>query len=80
MRLVRPDERIKWDVLMDQHHYLGCAMWPWRGRWIALAGALKCAPRDRWIGWRGKKMFKRLHLIANNTRFLVLGERGRISG
>ena len=26
--------------------------------------------------WRGKKMFKRLHLIANNTRFLVLGERG----
>ena len=89
MRLVRPDERIKWDVLMDQHHYLGFKRFAgrglryvaeWRGRWIALAGwqaaALKCAPRDRWIGWRGKKMFKRLHLIANNTRFLVLGERG----
>ena len=89
VRLVRPDERIKWDVLMDQHHYLGFKRFAgrglryvaeWRGRWIALAGwqaaALKCAPRDRWIGWRGKKMFKRLHLIANNTRFLVLGERG----
>ena len=89
VRLVRPDERIKWDVLMDQHHYLGFKRFAgrglryvaeWRGHWIALAGwqaaALKCAARDRWIGWRGKKMFKRLHLIANNTRFLVLGERG----
>ena len=89
VRLVRPDERVKWDVLMDQHHYLGFKRFAgrglryvaeWHGRWIALAGwqaaALKCAPRDRWIGWRGKKMFKRLHLIANNTRFLVLGERG----
>ena len=89
VRLVRPDERIKWDELMDQHHYLGFKRFAgrglryvaeWGGRWIALAGwqaaALKCAPRDRWIGWRGKKMFKRLHLIANNTRFLVLGERG----
>ena len=89
VRLVRPDERIKWDELMDQHHYLGFKRFAgrglryvaeWDGRWIALAGwqaaALKCAPRDRWIGWRGKKMFKRLHLIANNTRFLVLGERG----
>ena len=89
VRLVRPDERVKWDMLMDQHHYLGFKRFAgrglryvaeWRGRWIALAGwqaaALKCAARDRWIGWRGKKMFKRLHLIANNTRFLVLGERG----
>ena len=74
---------------MDQHHYLGFKRFAgrglryvveWRGRWTALAGwqaaALQCAARDRWIGWRGKKMFKRLHLIANNTRFLVLGERG----
>ena len=89
VRLVRPDERITWDLLMDQHHYLGFKRFAgrglryvaeWRGRWIALAGwqaaALKCAPRDRWIGWRGKKRFKRLHLIANNTRFLVLAERG----
>ena len=70
---------------MDQRHYLGFKRFAgrglryvaeWRGLWIVLAGwqaaALKCAPRDRWIGWRGKKMFQRLHLIpvsgAGRTR------------
>ena len=43
-----------------------CARW--------LAG--RRAPRDRWIGWHRKEMFRRLHLVANNTHFVVLGERG----
>ena len=89
VRVARADERVKWDALMDRHHYLGFKRFAgrglryvaeWRGRWVALAGwqvaALKCAPRDRWIGWRTKELFRRLHLIANNTRFVVLGERG----
>ena len=89
VRLARADERIKWDALMDLHHYLGFKRFAgrglryvaeWRGQWIALAGwqgaAFKCAPRDRWIGWRRKEMFRRLHLIANNTRFVVLGASG----
>ena len=89
VRLARADERVKWDALMDRHHYLGFKRFAgrglryvaeWGGRWLALAGwqagALKCRPRDRWIGWRRKEMFGRLHLLANNTRFVVLGERG----
>ena len=89
VRLVRPDERVKWDALMDRHHYLGFKRFAGRGlryvaerngRWLALAGwqaaALKCRPRDLWIGWRSKEMYRRLHLIANNTRFVVLAERG----
>ena len=89
VRLVRADERVKWDALMDRHHYLGFKRFAgrglryvaeWGGRWLALAGwqagALKCRPRDRWIGWHRKEMFGRLHLLANNTRFVVLGERG----
>ena len=89
VRVARADERVKWDALMDRHHYLGFTRFAgrglryvaeWRGRWVALAGwqaaALKCAPRDRWIGWRKQEMFRRLHLIANNTRFVVLGKRG----
>ena len=85
VRLARPDERARWDALMDRHHYLGFKRFAgrglryleeWRGQWSALAGwqtgAFKCAPR--WIGWRRQELFPRLHLIANNTRFLVLSE------
>ena len=49
----------------------------WRGQWLSLAGwqtgAFKSAPRDRWVGWKGKIRYERLHLIGNNTRFLALG-------
>ena len=47
VRLVRPDERVKWDALMDRHHYLGFKRFAGRGlryvaerngRWLALAG------------------------------------------
>ena len=89
VRLARPDERIRWDRLMDQHHYLGFKRFPgrglryvfeWRGQWVGLAGwqsgAFKCRPRDQWIGWKRELQFTRMHLIANNTRFLILGAPG----
>ena len=47
-----------------------------RGQWVALLGwssaALQCRPRDAWIGWSQVIQWQRLHLIANNSRFLVL--------
>jgi len=36
------------------------------------SAALKCAPRDAWIGWSGPLQWQRLRLIANNSRFLLL--------
>jgi hypothetical protein len=36
------------------------------------AAALKCGARDRWIGWDFRHQYDRLHLIANNSRFLIL--------
>ena len=67
------------------HHYLGAApkvgetLWYgalWRGEWVALASfsaaALKCQARDAWIGWTLRHKYDRLHLVANNTRFLLL--------
>ena len=85
VRPVRPDERRRWDALMAAHHYLGFRQFAgrglrhvavWRGHWLALvgwqSGAFKCAPRDRWLGWHRSVQFRRLHLIGNNTRFLVL--------
>ena len=91
VRLARADERRKWDALMFEHHYLRFIQFAGRGlryvaeyggQWLALlgwqSGAFKCRPRDRWIGWRQEQQFGRLHLIANNTRTLMLCEPGEV--
>ena len=75
----------RYQRLMAAHHYLGAlpkiGETRWyaavrRGEWVALAGfsaaALKCAARDRWIGWDFRTQYDRQHLLANNSRFLVL--------
>ena len=85
LRLARDDERREWDQLMDAQHYLGFRQFAgrglryvaeWRGRWLALlgwqTGVFQCAPRDEWIGWHKGVQMRRLHLCANNTRFLIL--------
>jgi hypothetical protein len=44
--------------------------------WVALlawaAAAFKCGPRDAWIGWDEALKARRLPLVANNLRFLIL--------
>jgi hypothetical protein len=85
IRLIGADERVRWDNLMREHHYLGLVALVGRslryvaeidGRWLALLGwaaaALKVASRDRWIGWSATLQWQRLALIANNSRFLIL--------
>ena len=82
---VGADERIRWDALMGAHHYLPFRGLVGRSvrhvavlgeHWLALvgwhAGAFKLRARDRWIGWLPEQQFRRLHLIANNARFLIL--------
>jgi hypothetical protein len=85
VRPVRRDEMDRWRALMRQHHYLGFERIVGKSlfyvatkatQWVALLGwgsaALKCAARDQWIGWEPALQFKRLYLIANNVRFLIL--------
>lgn len=85
IRPLRSEERARWRQLMRVHHYLGlrkivgqslCYVALCQGEWVALLGwgaaALKCAPRDAWVGWSPALRFRRLPLIANNIRFLVL--------
>ncbi len=87
VRPVRSEERARWRELMNAHHYLGFRAMVGESlgyvatveeRWVALvawaAAALKCGPRDAWIGWTPAMKFRRLHLIANNVRFLILPE------
>ena len=89
VRVARSDEVPKWNALMNEHHYLGFKQLVGRGiryvaehdgQWIGIAawqaGAFMCAPRDRWIKWKKECQFRNLHLIGNNTRFLILGEAG----
>jgi hypothetical protein len=85
VRPVRSCDEQRYQELMRQHHYLGAlpkiseTLWyvaMWREEWIALlsfsAAALKCAVRDRWIGWNFRQRYSRLKLIVNNSRFLIL--------
>ncbi len=85
VRPVEHHEMDRWRTLMRQHHYLGfnrivgealCYVATKADQWVALLGwgsaALKCAVRDKWIGWDQALQFKRLYLIANNARFLIL--------
>lgn len=85
VRLIAPEERLRWDALMQAHHYLGRGRLVGKslryvaesqGEWLALIGwaaaALKCAPRDDWIGWCKALQWQRVRFIANNSRFLIL--------
>jgi Domain of unknown function (DUF4338)/DDE_Tnp_1-associated len=87
IRLVRPEEEQRYQALMQAHHYLGSLakigenLWyvaTILGEWVALLGfssaALKCAVRDRWIGWNFRHQYFRLNLLTNNSRFLILPE------
>jgi len=85
IRLARQDELPRWRALMRQYHYLGferivgSALYyvaTVGDQWVALLGwgsaALKCGPRDQWIGWDHHLHYRRLYLVANNVRFLIL--------
>jgi hypothetical protein len=85
VRPVRSFEEQRYQKLMREHHYLGSlpkigeTLWyvaAWRDEWVALlsfsASALKCAARDRWIGWDFRHQYGRLKLVVNNSRFLIV--------
>ncbi len=90
VRPVLAEETVRFQELMQEHHYLGRlpkigeTLWYvalWLGQWVALfcfsAAALKCAARDQWIGWGSHLQSCRLKLVVNNSRFLILPE-GRV--
>jgi hypothetical protein len=75
----------RWNEYIDRYHYLGYQPLPGaqlryfavaRGQPIALLGfgaaAWTTAPRDRFIGWNSQQRIANLHLVVNNSRFLIL--------
>jgi hypothetical protein len=86
--LVEPAERRRLQSLLQAHHYLGslkpvgeCLLYAAvdaSGRWLAVlvfsAAAKHLKARDQWIGWTRSQRDRRLSLVANNSRFLILPE------
>ena len=87
--LTEPAEHRRFQQLLGQHHYLGAlkpvgerlyyAAVDAQGRWVALllfsAAARHLKHRDQWIGWTRPQRDRRLSLVVNNSRFLILPER-----
>ena len=90
MRLLADNEAWQFNFYLERDHYLEtsrCAGQSLRyvasadGPWVALltfsAPALHLKARERWIGWTARQRARRLGLVVNNSRFLVLPERQR---
>jgi hypothetical protein len=86
VRLIEAEEQERFDVLIVKEHYLHNASWVGRrlfyvaeygGEWLALlawtAAAYNLKDRDSWIGWTRAQRARRLSLVVNNSRFLILG-------
>lgn len=82
--LTKNDAKL-WNEYIDRYHYLGHKTLPGAQlRYFARsdegllalfgfgAAAWKTAPRDNFIGWTPGIRERRLHLIVNNARFLIL--------
>ncbi len=90
VRLLRDDERDRFDRTLENRHYLASARLAGQtlryvaeldGQWLALlsfsAAALHLKGRERWIGWTPRQRARRLLFVVNNSRFLVLPDRAR---
>ena len=85
VRLIDKSERERFDGLIVAEHYLHNAdlvgaqlryVAEHDGEWVALlawsAGSYNLKDRERWIGWSSKQKQRRLRLVVNNSRFLIL--------
>lgn len=89
VRLLESHQLKRCDGLLDEHHYLGSVkpvgerlyyvVTDPQGQWLALlvfaAAAKHLKYRDRWIGWTEAQRERRLSLVVNNLRFLLLPDR-----
>lgn len=83
--LSEPAESARCDALIVEHHYLHAAKLvgehlryaaTYKGEWLAVisfsAAAYHLRYRDQFIGWSPEQRRRRLPLIVNNARFLIL--------
>jgi hypothetical protein len=89
VRLIEEWERPRFEELLESEHYLCNSRTVGNtlryvaeldGAWVALAtfsgAALHLKWREKWIGWSPRQRARRLRFVVNNSRFLVLHDRG----
>ena len=90
IRLLLEHERPRFDQLIEEKHYLHTSVLTGEslryvaeldGQWVALiafsAASLHLKAREQWLRWSPRQRARRLPLVVNNSRFLVLPERAR---
>jgi len=89
VRLALPSERVRWNRLVREHHYLKNSrlvgeqlryvVTDAKDSWLALIGwsaaAMHLKARDQSIEWSERQREGRLHLLAQNSRFVILAPR-----
>lgn len=85
VRVIEVAEQARFNQLLIEQHYLHnaelvgerlCYVAEYAGQWMALlswsAPAYRLKAREAWIGWTEAQRQRRLRLVANNSRFLIL--------
>jgi hypothetical protein len=92
VELISPEQKARWNQLVRKHHYLKSAdlvgeqlryvVTDASGTWLALIGwsapALHLKARDQSIEWSEEQRERRLHLLAQNSRFVILADRHQL--
>jgi hypothetical protein len=88
VRLIAPAEADRWNALVTERHYLKNAQLvgeqlryvaEYQGQWLVLLGwsapAWHLKARDAWLHWSVEQRAIRRHVLAQNSRCLVLADR-----
>ncbi|MCL5099255.1 MAG: DUF4338 domain-containing protein [Candidatus Omnitrophica bacterium] len=90
LRLITESERARFDECLATEHYLKNPtlvgqvlryVAEYQGQWVGLlvfsSAARYLKPRDRWLQWTARQVAERRHLLAQNSRLLILAAPGK---
>ncbi len=90
VELLAPSDRLVFDQLLATRHYLKNPtavgqvlryVVKHREQWVALlvfsSPAFHLKPREEWLQWNPRQLEERRHLLAQNSRFLILAAPGK---